>query len=107
MHRNILALSTAAILLFSAQFAFADGDGAVTGAVGGAVAGAVVGGPVGAVVGAGAGAVIGGGASGPDHRVIVVQPIPTPPIEPCNMKTTQTTDSNGNSSTTRVTNCPN
>jgi len=108
MQRTLLLLSAAAMFIASSQFAFADGDGAVKGAVGGAVAGAIVGGPVGAVVGAGAGAVVGGAATGPDgRRVVVVQPVPTPPLEPCNLRTTQTSDSNGNSSETRTTNCPN
>src|ERR1700722_2755368 len=103
MQRTLFLLSAAAMFIASSQFAFADGDGAVKGAVGGAVAGALVGGPVGAVVGAGAGAVVGGAATGPDGKrvvvvqPVVVQPVPTPPIEPCSLRTTQTSDSNGNS----------
>ncbi len=84
--------------------AFADGNGAVTGAAGGAVAGAVVGGPVGAAVGGTAGAIIGGTASGPD-RTVVVGP-PSTAVVPCRSRTTQTTDNTGYSSTTQTSNCP-
>lgn len=90
------------VALGSSSIAFADGNGALTGAAGGAVTGALVGGPVGAVVGGTAGAVVGGAATGPD-RTVVVQPGPA--VAPCASQTTQTTDSDGNSSTTRTTNC--
>jgi hypothetical protein len=101
MHRSIIVLSAAAALIALPQFAFADGDGVVTGVVGGAVAGAVVGGPVGAVVGGAAGGVIGGEVTGPNRDRVVVRP-----VAPCNSRTTETTDSNGNGSATRTTNCP-
>ena len=102
---NKTLICAAAFAALMPSLAFADGDGALTGAAGGAVTGAVVGGPVGAVVGAGAGAVIGGAATGPDRqRVIVEHPVP---VQPCASRTTETTDSNGNSSVTRSMNCPN
>jgi hypothetical protein len=100
MHRKTIFLIAAAALIAAPQFAFADGDGTVTGVVGGAVAGAVVGGPVGAVVGGVAGGVIGNAASGPG--AVVVQP-----GSPCVSRTTQTTNSDGSGSTTQTTNCPN
>ncbi len=96
-----MALACAAFAL--PTLAFADGNGAVTGAAGGAVAGAVVGGPVGAAVGGTAGAIAGGVASGPDRTVVVTPGAPAP----CNTRTTQTTDNSGYSSTTQSTNCPN
>lgn len=96
----LLACATIAL----PNLAFADGNGALTGAAGGAVAGAVVGGPVGAAVGGTAGAIIGGTASGPD-RAVVVNPPPTA-VVPCNTRTTQTTDNTGYSSTTQTSNCP-
>jgi hypothetical protein len=79
--------------------AFADGNGALTGAAGGAVAGAVVGGPVGAAVGGVAGGVIGGAASAPG--TVVVAPAPVGP--PCNSRTTTTTNNNTGASVTRQT----
>lgn len=92
----------ACVFIALPTIAFADGNGAVTGAAGGAVAGAVVGGPVGAAVGGTAGAIVGGAASGPDRTVVV-----TPgAAAPCNTRTTQTTDNSGYSSTTQSTNCP-
>ena len=97
----ILACATIAL----PTLAFADGNGAVTGAAGGAVAGAVVGGPVGAAVGGAAGAIAGGAASGPD-RTVVVNPPPRAAVVPCNTRTTQTTDNTGYSSTTQTSNCP-
>ena len=63
MRRMIIGLSALAIATLP-TLAFADGDGALTGAAGGAVAGAVVGGPVGAAVGDAAGGII-WAASGP------------------------------------------
>ena len=104
MNKIGMLLACATIALPS--LAFADGNGAVTGAAGGAVAGAVVGGPVGAAVGGTAGAIIGGAASGPD-RTVVVNPQPAPgAMVPCNTRTTQTTDNTGYSSTTQTSNCP-
>ncbi len=99
MRRIIIGFST---LTFAAlpTLAFADGDGALTGAAGGAVAGAVVGGPVGAAVGGIAGGVIGGAASGP---VVVA-----PGARPCNTRTTTTQDNNTGASVTRqTTDCAN
>ncbi len=98
----ILACATIAL----PALAFADGNGAVTGAAGGAVAGAVVGGPVGAAVGGAAGAIVGGAASGPDRTVVVNRPPPPAAVVPCNTRTTQTTDNTGYSSTTQTSNCP-
>jgi hypothetical protein len=108
MRSNIILLMITAALLAAPQFAFADGDGAITGGAGGAVAGAVVGGPVGAAVGGVAGAVIGGATTGPNHPhdAVVVAPAGPPPATPCQSRTTQTTDNMGNSSTTQATNCP-
>ena len=67
MSRTILALSAAALICASSQFAFADENGAITGGVEGAVAGAVVGGPVGAVVGGVGGAAIGNSMTNRRH----------------------------------------
>ena len=108
MRLTALALAGAAILAAPA-LAFADDNGAVTGAVGGAVTGAVVGGPVGAVVGGAAGAVIGGTATGPQPVVVApAQPVVVAPAEPCASRTTTTTNNNtGASRTTQTTNCPN
>jgi hypothetical protein len=93
---SALALATLPTL------AFADGDGALTGAAGGAVAGAVVGGPVGAAVGGVAGGVIGGAASGPGPGTVVVAP-----VAPCGTRTTTTTNNNTGASVTRqTTDCP-
>ena len=69
MRGMIIGLSALAIATLP-TLAFADGDGALTGAAGGAVAGAVVGGPVGAAVGGAAGGIIGGAASGPAPVVV-------------------------------------
>ena len=55
MRSIIIGLSALTIAALP-TLAFADGNGALTGAAGGAVAGAVVGGPVGAAVGGVAGA---------------------------------------------------
>ena len=98
------AAMLAAFLFVSPSLAYADEGGAMTGAAGGAAAGAVVGGPLGAVVGGAAGAAIGGSATGPDHRTVVVHPVPA---EPCATRTTRTTDEDtGASETTQTTNCP-
>lgn len=97
-----IGMLAACVTIALPTLAFADGNGAVTGAAGGAIAGAVVGGPVGAAVGGAAGAVVGGAASGPD-RTVVVTPGAT---APCNTRTTQTTDNSGYSSTTQSTDCP-
>jgi hypothetical protein len=102
MQRTLYALLCASALFAAPQVAFADDNGAGAGIVGGAVAGAVVGGAGGAGGGGGAGGVIGGAATGPRHDTVIVQP-----GAPCQSRTTQTTDSNGNSSTTQSTNCPN
>jgi hypothetical protein len=100
IRRIIIGLSALAFAALP-TLAFADGDGALTGAAGGAVAGAVVGGPVGAAVGGLAGGVIGGAASGPG--TVVVAPGPAP----CNTRTTTTQDNNTGASVTRqTTNCP-
>ncbi len=99
---NTIATFSACVFITLPALAFADGNGAVTGAAGGAVAGAVVGGPVGAAVGGTAGAIVGGAASGPDRTVVVTPGAPAP----CNTRTTQTTDNSGYSSTTQSTNCP-
>jgi hypothetical protein len=94
------AIGLAAVLFLGASsLAFADGDGAVTGAAGGAIAGAVVGGPIGAAVGGVAGAVIGGTASGPGQAV-VVQPAP------CASSTSQMQHRDGSVTTTQRTDCP-
>jgi hypothetical protein len=101
MRRIIIGFSA---LTFAAlpTLAFADGDGALTGAAGGAVAGAVVGGPVGAAVGGIAGGVIGGAASGPGPVVVA------PGAGPCNTRTTTTQDNNTGASVTRqTTDCAN
>jgi hypothetical protein len=101
MRRIIIGLSALAFAALP-TLAFADGDGALTGAAGGAVAGAVVGGPVGAAVGGLAGGVIGGAASGPG--TVVVAPGPAP----CNTRTTTTQDNNTGASVTRqTTDCAN
>jgi hypothetical protein len=98
MVRNLILAGIFAVAVPS--FALADGDGAVKGAVGGAVAGALVGGPVGAAVGGVAGMAVGGAVTGPAQPVVVGQP--------CNTRTTTTTDNNtGASATTQATNCPN
>ena len=103
LNKTLIYATAFAVLMPS--LAFADGDGAIKGAAGGAVAGAIVGGPVGAVIGGGAGAVVGGAATAPDgQRVIVERPVP---VQPCASRTTETADSNGNSSVTRTTDCPN
>lgn len=108
MSRLVIGLTTGVLLAASTSFAFADGQGAVTGAAGGAVTGAIVGGPVGAAVGAGAGAVVGGAVSGPDK--VVVQPEPhvvaPAPVEPCAQTTVRESDGMGNSRTTTTNNCP-
>jgi hypothetical protein len=103
MTRKFLVLSTAAALFALPSLAFADGQGALTGAAGGAIAGAVVGGPVGAVIGGGAGAVVGGAATGPDGRTVVVEP--GGPVAPCASRTTQSTNNYGDTTTTQTTNC--
>jgi hypothetical protein len=77
--------------------AFADSNGAVTGAAGGAVTGAIVGGPVGAAVGAGAGAVVGGAATADKPDTVVV---------PCDRTTVHKEDEMGNSTTVQRSNCP-
>jgi hypothetical protein len=101
MRGMILGLSALAITALP-TLAFADGDGALTGAAGGAVAGAVVGGPVGAAVGGAAGGIIGGAASGP--APVVVAPVPG---GPCGTRTTTTTNNNTGASVTRqTTDCP-
>ena len=80
MRGMIIGLSALAITALP-TLAFADGDGALTGAAGGAVAGAVVGGPVGAAVGGVAGGIIGGAASGPAAPgPVVVAPAPAAPV---------------------------
>ena len=102
MRGMIIGFSALAIATLP-TLAFADGDGALTGAAGGAVTGAVVGGPVGAAVGGVAGGVIGGAASGPGP--VVVAPAPVGP--PCNRRTTTTTNNNTGASVTRqTTDCP-
>jgi hypothetical protein len=102
MRGMIIGLSALAFASLP-TLAFADGDGALTGAAGGVVAGAVVGGPVGAAVGGVAGGVIGGAASQP--RPVVVAPGPGAP--PCNSRTTTTTNNNTGASITRQpTDCP-
>ncbi len=101
------ALILAGALAVSAPcVAFADDQGAVTGAAGGAVTGAVVGGPVGAVVGGAAGAIVGGAATGPNRPTVVVPAPPPTAVVPCNTRTTRTTDNDGYSQTTQTTNCP-
>ena len=100
MTSKFIALATSGAFFVLPTLAFADGDGAVTGAVGGAIAGAIVGGPVGAVIGGAGGAVIGGAATG-DRRTVVV------PVEPCSQSTTRSADNNGNTQVTQTTNCPN
>ena len=103
MRGTIIGLSALALASLP-TLAFADGDGAVTGAAGGAVAGAVVGGPVGAAVGGVAGGVIGGAASNP--RPVVVAPGPGD-APPCNTRTTTTQNNNTGASVTRqTTDCP-
>jgi len=100
MRLSVVALAGAAILAVS-TIAFADDNGALTGAAGGAVTGAVVGGPIGAAVGGVAGAVVGGAATG-SPRPVVVEP------EPCASRTTTTTNNNtGASLTTQTTDCAN
>jgi hypothetical protein len=59
MRLSVVALA-GSVLLACSTIAFADDNGALTGAAGGAVTGAVVGAPVGAAVGGVAGAVVGG-----------------------------------------------
>ncbi len=81
MRGMILGFSALAIVILP-TLAFADGDGALTGAAGGAVAGAVVGGPVGAAVGGVAGGVVGGAASGPASGPVVVVPRQAPRAAP-------------------------
>lgn len=95
MYQKIIFITAAALIFTLPQLAMADGDGATTGMVGGAVAGAVVGGPPGAVIGGVAGAIVGNQATDPHADT------------PCNSQTTRTSDNNGNSTTTRTTNCPN
>ena len=103
MRGMILGFSALAIVILP-TLAFADGDGALTGAAGGAVAGAVVGGPVGAAVGGVAGGVVGGAASGPASGPVVVVPAPG---APCGTRTTTTTNNNTGASVTRqTTDCP-
>lgn len=99
MRLTFLALAGASIFAMPA-LAFADDNGALTGAAGGAVTGAIVGGPVGAAVGGAAGAVVGGAATrGP--QPVVVEPAP------CASRTTTTTNNNtGSSRTTQTTDCP-
>jgi hypothetical protein len=59
-----IVLAAAVLTIFGLPLtAYAQGSGAVPGAVGGAAAGAAVGGPVGAAVGGAAGAVLGGALS--------------------------------------------
>jgi|tagenome__1003787_1003787.scaffolds.fasta_scaffold17535643_1 hypothetical protein len=101
MRGFILGLAVTTAVTMSPLAAFADGNGAVTGAAGGAVTGAVLGGPVGAVVGAGAGAVVGGAASDADKQPNTVV------VQPCEQRTQQTVDTaTGDSTTVRSTNCP-
>jgi hypothetical protein len=98
MRLSVCILAGTAFLA-ACTIAFADDNGALTGAAGGAVTGAVVGGPVGAVVGGAAGAVIGGAATG-TPRPVVVEPAP------CASRTTTTTNNNtGASRTTQTTDC--
>ena len=100
MRLSVVALAGAAILAVS-TIAYADDNGALTGAAGGAVTGAVVGGPVGAAVGGVAGAVVGGAATGAPRPVVVE------PAQPCATRTTTTTNNNtGSSRTTQTTDCP-
>jgi hypothetical protein len=99
MRGMIIRFSALAIATLP-TLAFADGDGALTGAAGGAVAGAVVGGPVGAAAGGVAGGVIGGAASGPASGPVVVAPGPG---GPCGTRTTTTTNNNTGASVTRQT----
>ena len=100
MRLTFYALTCATIFTVPV-LAFADDNGALTGAAGGAVTGAIVGGPVGAAVGGAAGAVVGGAATGPGHAVVVQ------PAEPCSSRTTTTTNNNtGASRTTQTTDCP-
>jgi hypothetical protein len=104
MRGMIIGLSALAITALP-TLAFADGDGALTGAAGGAVAGAVVGGPVGAAVGGAAGGIIGGAASGPPGPgPVVVAPAPES-VAPCSTRTTTRSDAAGNSVTHQTTNC--
>jgi hypothetical protein len=99
---KLILPAAAALCLAAASPAFADGNGAVTGAAGGAVTGAVVGGPVGAAVGGAAGAVVGGAMSGPDKTdTVVVQPDPG-----CRTTTVQRQDAVGNTDTVQKSNCP-
>ena len=100
MRLTLHALACATIFAVPA-LAFADDNGALTGATGGAVTGAIVGGPVGAAVGGAAGALVGGAATGPNRPVVVE------PAEPCASRTTTTTNNNtGASRTTQTTDCP-
>jgi hypothetical protein len=99
--RGSIILTFAVLAIGMPSLAFADGQGAVTGAVGGAATGAIVGGPVGAAVGGAAGAVIGGTVRRPGP--VVVQPVPAAP--PCDTSTTVTANNSGDKSVTRSTHC--
>ena len=100
MRLTFRALACATIFAMPA-LAFADDNGALTGAAGGAITGAIVGGPVGAAVGGVAGAVAGGAATGPDQPVVVQ------PAQPCSTRTRTVTNNNtGASRTTQTTDCP-
>jgi hypothetical protein len=103
---RLLAIAAIAAFALAPSLAMADGNGAVTGAVGGAVTGAVVGGPVGAVVGGAVGAIVGNSVTTQPNQV-VLQPVQVAPVDPCNTSTTRTSDNSGNSQVTQTTSCPN